>query len=194
MNCRIIAALPLLFSAVSANAQAIPTGASDTQIDALNAQARRVLDQTAQTVLMGRPGIAIIGVVIVNGSETTFTKESVRDAAELVLRRNGIPIVASCDGGPANCGRLVVMVRANCAKGLVLPDPSVLCAVYLKVGYLEVFRSGRPESVPSTAFGDVIDYDGVKLTAGPFEEGALKQMTAWIDGFALSYLRANPAK
>jgi len=79
-------------------------------------------------------------------------------------------------------------------KGLVLTDPSVLCAVYLKVGYWEVFRSGRSESVPSTAFGEVIDDDGVKLTAGPFEELALKQLTAWIDTFALSYLRANPAK
>jgi hypothetical protein len=145
-------------------------------------------------MLQGRPGIAIVGMVVVKGTETTLTNESVRDAAELILRRNSIPVVASCDGGSANCGRLGVMVRADCAKGLVLPDPSVLCAVYLKVAYREVFRSGRSESVPARAFGEVIDDDGVKLTAGPFEERALKQLIAWIDSFALSYLRANPAK
>jgi hypothetical protein len=163
-------------------------------MDALNAQARRVLDENAQAVLQGNPGIAIVGMVVVNGAETTLTNESVRDAAELVLRRNGIPIVASCDGGSTNCGRLGVMVRADCSKGLVLPDPSVLCAVYLKVGYREVFRSGRSKSAPAKVFGEVIDDDGIKLTAGPFEDRALKQLTAWIESFALSYMRANPAK
>jgi hypothetical protein len=178
----------------SASAQALPTSPTDPQIDAANAQARRVLDQQAQAILQGKPGIAIVGMVVVSGTETSLTNESVRDTAELVLRRNGIPIVSSCDGGSTNCGRLGVMVRADCAKGLVLPDPSVLCAVYLKVGYRESFRSGRSDSVPARVFGEVIDDDGVKLTAGLFEDRALKQLTTWIEGFALSYLRANPAK
>jgi hypothetical protein len=86
------------------------------------------------------------------------------------------------------------MVRAKCVKGLVLPDASDTCAVYLRVGYREVFQSGRSESVPARVFGEVIDDDGLTLTAGDFEEAALKQVTTLIESFALSYLRASRAQ
>jgi hypothetical protein len=57
MGCLIMAVLPpLLFSALSASAQTMPKGPSDSPMDELNTQARRVLDEVAQAILQGKPG------------------------------------------------------------------------------------------------------------------------------------------
>jgi hypothetical protein len=187
----LLAVLPLLLAnALSAPAQSPPVSPADAEKNA-TLEAQRDLEESSVRILQGRPAVAIISIANVDGAASGLSNTSVRDTAELVLRQNGIPVVPSCDGGTANCGRLV---RAKCQKGLVLPDPTGLCAVYINVGYREAFHSGRAQSVPVNVLGEVLDDDSVGLLTDKFEEQALKRVTEWVEKFALSYLRANPAK
>jgi hypothetical protein len=111
--------LPFLpASAFPARAQAVPEVHADAQARAsLDAQGKAILDELAMKILQGRPAVAIMGISLVNGAPSKLTNASVRDSVELTLRRNGIPIVPSCEIG-SNCGRLVSAIRAKCVKDL----------------------------------------------------------------------------
>jgi hypothetical protein len=181
-----------------ARAQAGPAVSDDAQVRAsLNAQAKARLDEDLLPVLQGRPGVAITGIIYVTGATTKLTSESVQETAELALRRNGIPVVSSCEIG-ANCGRLIAAIRATCTD-LTPRDaaggPTGVCAAYIRVEYQEIVRSTRPNATPVNVPGEMWFEDSVGLLTNPFqEESARKQLTEAVEKFALSYLRSNPAK
>jgi hypothetical protein len=160
----------------------------------LDEQGRRTLEEMVVRILQGRPGIAIVGIALINGSTSNLMTASMRDAAELILRRNGIPIAASCDGAQTNCGRLVMMVRAIC-KNLLPTDPVAVCGGLVRIEYLEAVNSKRAKPNPDDSFGDVWDNDVVGLFRDDSIEAVARQkLTEWIEQFALYYLRANPRK
>jgi len=190
------AILPLLLAnvAMPARGQTVP-----------ELTAEQKFEQRAIRTLQGRPGIAILGMVVIGGASPRLTNRltnaSVRDAAELILRRNGLPLVPSCEGGASNCGKMDVQVIGSCSKTDLLPSNDRLCTLYVRVMYLENAYSSRPGPDPSVTF----NYrDFCPVWEDPFfptittekllEDKARQFWTEAIERFSLSYLRANPAK
>src|SRR5690348_14905767 len=70
----------------------------------------RSLDEISIRSLVGRPEIEVATVVHSYFEEAGLTQSQVRDDIELILRRNGVPVVGRCnhDQPSQNCGRLIV--------------------------------------------------------------------------------------
>ena len=161
--------------------------------------------ERAISVLQGRPAIAVASSAVLAGASgaltNRLTNSSLRDAAELVLRRNGIPVASVCEGGTVNCGKMNVEILANCAKTELLASNDRFCALQVKIQYLENVYSARPGADPSND----LSYRGFSVVwEEPFiptvtterllEEKARKSWTDALEKFSLFYLRANPAK
>jgi len=195
---------PLLLAAVvliPATAQVSPAvdGPRDAQeLADWNARAQVILDQQALQVLQGRPAVAIWAIIQAPDASSDLNNASARDAVELALRRNGIPIVPSCENG-SNCGRIVPTIWANCTKGLFPADPSSgptdLCAAYVKVVYQEFVHTSRSNANPTILLRDMWLDDSLGIViSSELGDRTRKRMTESIEKFALYYLRANPAK
>jgi hypothetical protein len=197
----VAAVLPFLLASVPipAPAQAMPETPADPQTRAFwDAQGKAMLDELTMKILQGRPAVAIMGMASISGAPSKLTNASVTDSVELTLRRNGIPIVTSCESG-SNCGRLVSAIRAKCIKDLFPPNPAGgptgVCSIYFRVEYRESVSSRRSSAVPAGSFGEIWADDGLGLmTDTSFEESAGKALTGAVEKFALSYLKANPIK
>jgi hypothetical protein len=109
--------------------------------------------------MQGKPAVAIIGAAFLQGASSNLTNRltnaSVRNAAELILRRNGIPVAAICEGGTVNCAKLNVQILANCVKTNLLPSGDCFCPLQVRVQYLENVDSIRPGADPS---GEALSY------------------------------------
>ena len=164
-------------------------------------------EQRAIRTLTARPAIAVFGIVSLEGATTSLTNRltnaSVRDAAELILRRNGISIAPSCEGGTGNCGKLGVWVVATCTKTDLVDHNDRFCALYVRIQYLENVYSSRtaPGINPSVEFSyrefcPVWEepFFPVATTDKLLEDKARKSWTQALEKFSLQYLRANPSK
>jgi len=182
---------------------AIPTFASGQSV--ANDTGEQLHQERAISVLQGRPAIAVASGAVLGGASTTLTnrlnKVSLHYAVELVLRRNGIPVVSSCEGGTMDCGKLNVEILANCVKTDLLASNDRLCALQVKVQYLENVYSARPGADPVND----LSYRGFSvvweepflptfITERLLEEKARKSWTDALEKFSLYYLRANPTK
>ncbi len=164
-------------------------------------------DQRAIRTLQGRPAVAVFGLVSLDGATPGLTRRLthafVQDAAELVLRRNGIPVAPSCEGGTANCGGLAVEIVATCTKTDLLASNDRLCPLSVRVRYLEDVYSSRnaPGINPSAEFSyrefcPVWEEPSfpVLVTDKLLEDKARRSWTEAIERFSLYYFRANPVK
>jgi hypothetical protein len=138
-----------------------------------------------------------------SGLKNRLTNLTVANAVELILRRNAIPIVTSCNGGAQNCGKLLVEILANCGKTDLVPSSDRLCAAQIKVQFLENVYSARPGADPSgdlgyRAFCPVWEAPDPILpfltTDKMLEDQSRRYWSESVENFALFYLRANPTK
>jgi len=154
-----------------------------------NKAAAQLMSDISSRALAGRPSIALISAISAEDGVLHLKESDILTEAELTLRRNGVPVIGACNGGDGlNCGRLVILIEADCKKGLLAPDPTALCAVHLKVAYWEDFMSSRLRQ-QTGGFSEVLSDEGVKLTAAPIDQVVQYQVSKWIESFALRYLR-----
>ena len=193
-GARLTAAILLLLPAISTFVHGQPAAEST---------AEHLHQERAISILQGRPAIAVASSAVLGGASAALTNRltnaSLRDAAELVLRRNGIPVISSCEGGAVNCGKTNVEIQANCAKTELLASNDRLCALQVKVQYLENVYSARPGADPSND----LSYRGFSvvweepflptfITERLLEEKARKSWTDALEKFSLYYLRFEP--
>ena len=169
------------------------------------ADPEKVHEERAVLVLQGKPAITVRGYALVLGANgatmNRITNTFAREAVELVLRRNGIPVVESCEGGATNCGKLNAEIDANCSKTELLAANDRLCVAEIKFQFLENSYSARPAGGSSAD----LNYRGFCVV---WEEPFVPMLTTdkllpdearrrWeesADKFSLYYLRANPAR
>jgi hypothetical protein len=165
--------------------------------------AEQAFDERAIRTMLGRPAIAIVGGAIFQGASAKITNrltnELVRNAAELILRRNGVPVIPACDGADVNCAKLNVLVVASCTKTNLLPSDDRFCPFQVRVQYLENAYSIRPGSDPSgfsyREFCVTWEYPLLLPTVTSeklLEDASRKAWTEALEQFSLYYLRANP--
>jgi hypothetical protein len=172
---------------------------------AFNQQTDADVEEASRT-FVGRPVVSVVGATFITDHSPErlralradeipggLAEKALQDMAELVLRRNGIPVVAECQD--INCGRLVIMLRATCDK------PLGICAAFYKVEYRDVVFPIRRESEKANKeayqFSEVwaTEGDGVRLiTKSMLVESARKNLTEELEEFALAYLKANPVR
>lgn len=169
--------------------------------------AEQAFDERAIRAMQGRPAIDIHAGAVIQGSTPTLKNRlndaSIRNAAELIIRRNGIPTVSPCDGDTANCGKLSVQVFGICNKTDLVDRNDRLCTVLVRVQYLEEVFSSR--SISDTVdmklqyrdFCPVWEYPfsvPMLTTEKQFQERIQAVLNEALDQFSLYYLRANPTK
>jgi hypothetical protein len=159
--------------------------------------AREFLDAADRAILQGRPDVTVSGTIKLKTSSgiTTpkgLTDQKIADAIELILRRNGVPVVDACNRG-ANCGGLVAIVRASCID--VSP---VVCSFGIELSYREWARPERPTSgrliSMAVLWGGDLTATGGLTTGDSLEKDVIEGLTSQAESFALAYLRANPVK
>jgi len=130
--------------------------------------------------LAGRPQVEIKGLAL-----GVLTNESVRDDAELILRKRKIPVAEECE--IPNCGRLIVIVELNAAD---------LRVFHVAVEYREwvhLVRSAEGGGVSEPTFAAVWREDDFG-PVGPSSSHVRDVSKRLVEKFALDYLRANPTK
>lgn len=166
--------------------------------------AEQLIEQRAVRALHGAPAIDIRGNAIIAGSPAgparRLTDAYVHNAAELALRKNGIPITQSCDGGTDNCGRLSIRVLAACTKSDLVSRGDSICSVQVIVQYLEQVMAIRSLDDPEKSFRDfapVWEHPPTAPILTTEKELDVRVQAVWneaLNEFSLYYLRANPAK
>ena len=169
--------------------------------------AEQFADERAIRSLQGKPAIDIHGGVVIQGATPALTNQlndtSLRNAVELIIRRNGIPTVSPCDGDTANCGKLSVQVFGICNKTDLVDRNDRICTALVKVQYLEEVFSSRSISdaidmkLQYRDFCPVWEYlfsVPILTTEKQFQERVRAVWNEALDQFSLYYLRANPAK
>lgn len=136
--------------------------------------------------------MAIGSVSAIDGPKTPagLTPAALKEAVELALRRNGVPIVSSCEAS-SNCGRVTAQIMATCGDAKTLE----LCSVYVRLAYYEIVTLTRPNASPEAIsaelyFDDYVGFASVENLENRLQEALRKQ----VERLALRYLRSNPVK
>ena len=160
-----------------------------TDLRAQDAQATRaeeVMETVRTAPLVGSPEVEIYTFSQAQLEKVGIDDKRLKEDAELILRRNGIPISRVCLP-KSNCGRLILDVNVISVEG------SGLVRYLLRLDYREwVFQMREPARVAVFAsVWDALEHGTVGGKRLSEVRDATKEL---LDKFALDYLRANPAQ
>src|SRR5579872_441899 len=147
----------------------------------------------------GRPQIEIFASADEVFGASGLTSAKLKDTTELILRRNGVPVVAACGGYEysvengkvlqkrANCGRLIVNAQGVTALG------APVCAYYVRAEYREWVSPVRPEA-KYIKFGALWEEDQLGTVGMHRLEQVKDAVRDVVEKFALHYLKADSSQ
>ena len=135
-----------------------------------------------QEPLHGRPSIEV--AVVSAESGYGLSEPALRDATELILRRNSIPVLRACGDFYSNCHRLLALVDRACS-------PEGLCAYRVELSLLGYAVQLRRLKDPAPVYVRLWSKDDFGIIGRSNLHHLKATLVELLESFAQDYFKAN---